>query len=100
VPTKTTKEKARPRSAGTKWLTKIRKQYPIPASDPLADTLRLAVEALDRAEAAEDSIQADGVLIPGLHGKKQNPAVAIKRDAVQEFTRLCRLLGLHDEEGS
>lgn len=83
-------------TAGQRWLEKIDDHYTVPES--LEDTFRLAAEALDRAEAAEVSIKKDGVLIDGLHGKKQNPAVIIKRDAVQEFARLSRLLGLHDQE--
>jgi phage terminase small subunit len=84
------------KTAGQRWLAVMEEAYDI--ADSLTETFRLAAEALDRAEAAEAAIREDGVLVQGLHGKKQNPAVIVKRDAVQEFARLSRLLGLHDQE--
>jgi phage terminase small subunit len=78
------------------WKAAVLERWEI--SEAGSDLLRLAGEALDRAEAAEVAIAEHGVLIDGLHGKKANPAVAIKRDATAEFLRLVAALGLDPEE--
>ena len=85
-------------TTGQAWQACILAKFPLDEGDPLRDTVRLAAEALDRAAEAEAAITEHGLLIDGLHGKKANPAVAIKRDAAAEFMRLCRVLGIHDAD--
>jgi hypothetical protein len=87
-------------TAGEAWQARILAKFPLDDTDPLQDSVRLAAEALDRAEAAQREIDTHGLLIQGLHGLKANSAVAIKRDAVAEFMRLCRVLGIHDAEAT
>jgi phage terminase small subunit len=87
-------------TAGQKWRKRILAKFPLDTADPLNDTVRLAAEAIDRAAEAQAAIEEHGLLIEGLHGKKANPAVAIKRDAVAEHLRLTRALGLHDPEAA
>jgi phage terminase small subunit len=87
-----------PMTKGQLWQRRILAKFPLEDTDPLRDTVRLAAESVDRAAEAQASIEEHGLLVEGLHGPKANPAVAIKRDAVAEFLRLSRALGIHDPE--
>jgi phage terminase small subunit len=80
---------------GAEWAAAVQAEYDIPDSQLAA--VELAAAALDRAQAAQESLDRDGILVQGLHGLKANPAAAIKRDAVQEHVRLCRSIGLHQQ---
>ena len=61
--------------------------------------LLIASEMLDRAAAARESIQADGVLVKDRYGcLKSNPAVEIERSSRAMFLKSLRELGLDVEE--
>ena len=83
-------------TVGQRWRRKTLKLYQFDASQ--VEAVRLAAEALDIAALAAESIQADGLTVPGFKAPKTNPALAIRRDAVTEFTRLTRLLGIYNPE--
>jgi P27 family predicted phage terminase small subunit len=60
--------------------------------------LRLAAEALDRAEQARAEIAIHGITIEtGDGGRKAHPAIAIERDSRLAFARLVRELDLDAE---
>lgn len=62
--------------------------------------LRLFLEALERAEAAQALIDEAGVTVTDRFGQtKPHPAVAIKRDAETAAARLLRELDLEGEPG-
>jgi len=56
--------------------------------------LERACEQLDRLRQAQAAIDEHGVLIEGRFGLKQNPAVAMARDATTLHLRSLRELGL------
>jgi phage terminase small subunit len=58
------------------------------------EQLAIACEAADRAAEARDAIATHGLLLEGRFGLKQNPAVAIERDARIRQLRALRELGL------
>lgn len=58
------------------------------------ELLRLALEALDEADAARAAVAEHGLLISGRYGDRQNPAVAIGRDAALRAARLLRELNV------
>ena len=56
--------------------------------------LRLAAEALDRAEQARGILAVEGICVPAGDSVKAHPAVAIERDARTAAARLIRELDL------
>ncbi len=77
---------------GAEWATAVRAEADLTPSQQA--TLEQAAQALDRARAAQAELEEHGVLIDGLHGLKANPAATLKRDAIQEYLRLSKALGL------
>ena len=60
--------------------------------------LQLACEAWDRAQAAREQLDRDGLTVPGREGGiRPHPCVAIERDARLAVARLVRELDLDTE---
>jgi len=81
---------------GERWKLAVLDNYDLEAAQEAA--LRLAAEALDRADQAQRELDRDGLTTPGLHSPRAHPCVAIKRDAVAEYLRLTRALGVYAED--
>lgn len=64
------------------------------------ELLRMACEALDRAEQAREAIRRDGITVPTADGTsiKSHPALGVERDCRIGFARLMRELGLPETE--
>lgn len=88
--------KTKRQTAGQRWRESVESRWDIPPDQ--TETLRLAAEALDRAEAAQAEIDHYGVLVDGLHQKVQNPALTAKKDAVREFLQLLNALGFEEDD--
>ena len=59
------------------------------------EVLRLALEALDRADEAREMVAAEGITFENRFGEiRQHPAVAIERDSRLAVARLFRELSL------
>ena len=58
--------------------------------------LEAAADAWDRLVAARAEVLRDGLTVEGMHGKRQNPAVGIERDARLAFSRIVRELDLDE----
>jgi phage terminase small subunit len=58
--------------------------------------LEAAADAWDRLVTARAEVLRDGITVEGVHGKKQNPAVSIERDARLAFSRIVRELDLDE----
>ncbi len=79
-----------------KWWRSVNDLYAL--EDHHLHLLRLAAEALDRAEQAREIIAVDGITVKtGDGGIKAHPAVAIERDARTAAARLIRELDLDVE---
>lgn len=62
------------------------------------ELLSMAVEAVDRAEKAQELLRRDGVVIEDRFGKmKEHPAVKIRNTAEASAARLLKELGLNEE---
>jgi phage terminase small subunit len=59
--------------------------------------LQLALEAWDRAQAARELLDKEGLTVVGSQGPKPHPAVAIERDSRLAVARLLRELDLDVE---
>ncbi len=64
------------------------------------ELLKLACQALDRAEEARQAINEHGAYIQGRFGLKASPALGVERDASIRAARLLRELGLDLEAPS
>jgi phage terminase small subunit len=58
--------------------------------------LEAAADSWDRLVAARAEVLANGITVEGVHGKRQNPAVNIERDARLAFSRIVRELDLDE----
>lgn len=83
-------------SATTAWWKAVHQEFDL---DPHhVHLLRLACEALDRAEGARAILATEGVTFRDDRGNpRAHPAVAIERDARIAFARLLRELDLDTE---
>jgi P27 family predicted phage terminase small subunit len=60
--------------------------------------MQLACEAWDRAQAAREQLERDGLMVPGREGGiRPHPCIAIERDARLAVARLVRELDLDTE---
>ncbi|MEQ1955316.1 P27 family phage terminase small subunit [Mesorhizobium yinganensis] len=84
--------------AAKKWWRTVTEEYQLEPHHELL--LKLAAEALDRAEQARAIIEQDGVtVLDDRKNVRAHPAVAIEKDARTGFARLLRELDLDFEGG-
>jgi phage terminase small subunit len=81
------------RPSTRRWFRSVVNTYELESHH--VQLLNLAAQALDEAEAAQEIIRRDGLVIPGREGGlRPHPAVAIRRDARLAFARLVQRLDL------
>lgn len=78
-----------------KWWRAVMTDYDLEAHHE--HLLRLAAEALDRAEQARSILAVEGICVAAGESVKAHPAVAIERDARTAAARLIRELDLDAE---
>ena len=62
--------------------------------DTILMLLERACVALDRAECARKSIEAEGMTVSGRYGQVAHPSVRQEKDATAQFASLVRQMGL------
>jgi P27 family predicted phage terminase small subunit len=95
APSRTPKPPAHLGPDGRRLWRNVLREYRMDEGHSL-ELLRLACEAIDRAEQARVVIAAEGMTIEGRFGAKTHPAVQIERDSAIRASRLLRELGLLD----
>lgn len=78
------------------WLSTVR-QYELRPDE--LELLDQALTQLDRATAARQVIDSEGLTVNGLHGVRLHPLVPVERSAAAAGARLLRQLGLTDDVG-
>src|SRR6266542_3766868 len=84
------------KAPGKRLWSSVTGDYEVDA--PGLELLRLACEALDRADEARRAIEHDGAYIADRYGNpRPHPAIAVERDSRLAAARLMRQLGLLDQ---
>ena len=87
-------------SASSKRLwRRITDDYELAGEPHALELLRMALEQVDRAEEARQTVAREGAYFSDRFGQpKAHPAIAVERDAKTLAARLLRELGLAPEE--
>ena len=84
------------RPSTKKWWASVVSQWEL---DPHhVHILTMACEAKDRAEAAREQVEREGMLINGLHGRRSHPLLSIERDCRLTFAKLLKQLNLDESD--
>jgi phage terminase small subunit len=86
----------RPPRNGTELRKQLLAQFEIDSADQLA-ILDVACAALDQAVAAEATLKAEGLVVPGARGPRPHPCANIARDARMRLLAALKQLGLAGE---